>query len=90
MSEISNICNTVEGHCLQAMGVMHHHAIERFDWLISGQENVNLTREAISIFCMGNTIKDLRLSILSLISHCKTIIALHYPNILVHYLSSMR
>ena len=40
-SEISNFCNAVERHCLQAMKIVHHHANGRFDWLIS--------REAISI-----------------------------------------
>ena len=49
LSEISNVCNVVEGHCLQAMKIVHHHANGRFDWLISGQQNVNPLREAISI-----------------------------------------
>ena len=46
MSEISNVCNAVEGHCIQAMKIVHHHANDRFDWLISG---LNPSREAISI-----------------------------------------
>ena len=48
-SEISNVCNAVEGHCLQAMEMVHHHANGCFDWLISGQQSVNPSREAISI-----------------------------------------
>ena len=39
----------VEGHCLQAMKVVHHYANGSFDWLISGQQSVNLWREGISI-----------------------------------------
>ena len=27
--ELSNVCNLVEGHCLQAMKIMHHHAYGR-------------------------------------------------------------
>ena len=42
-SEISNVCNTVEGYCLQAMN------IGCFDCLISGHQSVNPSREAISI-----------------------------------------
>ena len=49
MSEISNVCNAVEGHCIQAMKIGRHHANDRFDWLISGHQNVNPSREAISI-----------------------------------------
>ena len=39
----------VEGHCLQAMKIVRHHAKGRFDWLISGQQTVDPSREAISI-----------------------------------------
>ena len=46
---MSNDCNAVEGHCLQAMKVVHHHARDRFDWLISEHQSVNPLREAISI-----------------------------------------
>ena len=49
MSEISNVFSTVEGHCLQAMKIVHHHANGRFDWLISEHQSVNPSREAISI-----------------------------------------
>ena len=35
-SEISNVCNAVGGHCLQAMKTVHHHANGCLDWLISG------------------------------------------------------
>ena len=49
-SEISsNVCNAVEGHCLQAMKIVHHYAHGRFDWLISEVQRVNPSREAISI-----------------------------------------
>ena len=48
-SEIANVCNAVEGHCLQAMKIVHHHADGYFDWLISGQQSVNPLREAFSI-----------------------------------------
>ena len=48
-SELSNVCNVVEGHCLQAMEIVHHHDDGCFDWLISGQQSVNTSREAISI-----------------------------------------
>ena len=27
-SEISNVCNVVEGHCPQVMKIVHRHAIE--------------------------------------------------------------
>ena len=47
-SEISSLqCS--EGHCPQAMQIVHHHAGGRFDWLISEQQSVNPSREAISI-----------------------------------------
>ena len=48
-SEISNVCNTLEGHCLEAMKIVHHHANGRFDWLISEHQSVNPSREAVSI-----------------------------------------
>ena len=47
-SEISNICNAVEGHCFQAMRTMRHYANGSFDWLLSGHRSVNPSREAIS------------------------------------------
>ena len=47
--EISNVVSPVEGHCLQAMKIVHHHANGCFDWLTSGQQSVSLSREAISI-----------------------------------------
>ena len=37
------------GHCLLAMKIMHLYANGCFDWLISGQQSVNPSREAISI-----------------------------------------
>ena len=48
-SEINNVCNMVEGHCLQAMKTVPHYANSCFDWLISGQQSDNPLREATSI-----------------------------------------
>ena len=48
-SEIKNVCNMVEGHCLQAVIIAHHYVKGCFDWLISGQQSVNPWREAIFI-----------------------------------------
>ena len=48
-SEKNNVCSAVEGHCLQAMKNVYHHANGRFDWLISEHQSANLSREAISI-----------------------------------------
>ena len=48
-SEISNVCNALEGHCLEAMKIVHHHANGRFDWLISEHQSVNPSRKSISI-----------------------------------------
>ena len=53
-SEISNVWNAVEGHCFQAMKIVRHHANGRFDWLLSGQQSVNPSREAISILSGKN------------------------------------
>ena len=33
----------------QAMKIVRHHVSDRFDWLISGHQSVNPSREAISI-----------------------------------------
>ena len=60
-SEISNVCRAVDGQCLQDMKILHHYASGCFDWLISGHQSVNPSREAISILS-GNT-KDLDVSI---------------------------
>ena len=46
---MSDVCKALEGHCLQAMKIMHHHTNGCFDWLISVQQSVNPLREAISI-----------------------------------------
>ena len=48
-SEINNVCNAIEGHCLQAMIIMGHHANGSFDWLMSGHLSINPLREAISV-----------------------------------------
>ena len=39
----------VEGHCLKAMKIVHHYDKGCFDWLISGHQSVNPSRETISI-----------------------------------------
>ena len=39
----------MEGHCLQAMKIVHHNANGCVDWLISGHQSVNPSSEAISI-----------------------------------------
>ena len=52
----------MEGHSLQAMKIVSHHANGHFDWLISGYQSINHSREAISI--LSGKYKDLRLSIL--------------------------
>ena len=61
-SEISNVCNAVEGHCFDAMKIMHYYANSCFDWLISGHQSVNPSSFEF-LYCLANT-KDLRLSIL--------------------------
>ena len=48
-SEISDVCNALEGHCLEAMKIVHHHANSRFDLLISEYQSVNPSREEIYI-----------------------------------------
>ena len=52
-SEIDNVCNPVEDHCLGAMKIVHHHANGRFDWLISGHQSINPSREVISTLSSG-------------------------------------
>ena len=46
---MGNVCNPVEDYCLRAMKIVHHHAYGRFDWLISGHQSVNPSREVIFI-----------------------------------------
>ena len=48
-SEIGNVCNAVESHCFQTMKLVHHYANSCFDWLISGHQSINPSREAISM-----------------------------------------
>ena len=48
-SEISNVCNAVEGHCLQVMKIVHHYAISYSDWLISEHQSIKTSRVVISI-----------------------------------------
>ena len=45
----SEISSTLEGHCLEAMKILHHQANGCFDWVISEYQSVNSSREAISI-----------------------------------------
>ena len=39
----------MEVHCLQVLKIVHHYVNSCFDWLISGQQGVNPSREVISI-----------------------------------------
>ena len=48
-SEISNVCNAVEGHCLQVMKIVHHHVNGRFDGLISEHQSGDPSRDVIPI-----------------------------------------
>ena len=48
-SEIGNVYNAVEFHCLEALKIVHHHANGRCDWLVSERQSVDPSREAISI-----------------------------------------
>ena len=48
-SELSNVCNVVESHCLEAMKIVHHHANGCFDWLNSGQQSDSPSTETISM-----------------------------------------
>ena len=52
-SEIGNVCSAVEDHCLGAIRIVHHHSNGRFDWLISGHQSINPSREVISILSSG-------------------------------------
>ena len=61
-SEISNVSNLVEGHCLQAMKIVHHHANGGFDSLLSEYQSINPYREAISTLS-GTDTKDIHSSI---------------------------
>ena len=55
LRELDYLCNSSQNQamsatsCLQAMKIVHHYAHGCFDWLIYGQQSVNLSREAISI-----------------------------------------
>ena len=48
-SGISNVCNAVEGHRLQALKIVHRYANGCFDWLIPEQQSVNPSRKVIYI-----------------------------------------
>ena len=47
--KVPNVCNAVEGHCLQVMNIVCRYANGCFDWLIYGQQSVDPSRETISI-----------------------------------------
>ena len=74
-SEISSMYNAVEGHCLEAMKILRHHVNGRFDWLISGQQSVNPSREPISILS-GNYKRFTIVHPLNntVISHCSIVV----------------
>ena len=40
-SQIRSVCNPVEGHCPQAIKIVHHHANGRFYLLISETQSVD-------------------------------------------------
>ena len=44
-----NVCNAVEGHYLQNLKIVHHHANGRYDLLISEHQSVNPSRQGVSI-----------------------------------------
>ena len=46
-SEIGNVCNAVEDHCLQALKIVHHYADGCFGWLISRHQSINPSTEVI-------------------------------------------
>ena len=48
-SEINNVWKAVERHFLQTMKITHHRANDSFDWLISGHQSVNPSREVIFV-----------------------------------------
>ena len=48
-SEMGDVWNPVEDHCLRAMKIVHHHANGRFDSLMSRHQSVNPSREVISV-----------------------------------------
>ena len=66
---MGHVCNTVEGHCILAIIIAHHHANGRFDWLFLSSR-ASILREKQLLYYLGNT-KDLRLSILCLQSSFK-------------------
>ena len=47
-SEISNVCNAVDGHCLQVQKIVDHHANDRFDWLRFRHQSISPSKEAYS------------------------------------------
>ena len=54
--------NVVEGHCLQAMKIVHYHAKGCFDWLIFEKKSLDPWKEAN--FILFGKYKHVRLSIL--------------------------
>ena len=53
MSEVSNVCKAVEGHCVQAIKIVHHHGNDRFNWLISEQQSVNTIQTGVFCYYIG-------------------------------------
>ena len=47
-SEISDVYNSVEGHCLQVNSIVDHHGNGFFDWLISWHHSIYPSKEAYS------------------------------------------
>ena len=62
-SEISNVCNAVEGRYLKLKKIVDHHANDCFDWLISWHQSIYPSKEAYSELSW-KYFKKLRLSIL--------------------------
>ena len=53
----------MEGYCLKAMKLVHHHGNGYFDWLIFGHESFNLSRESISTLSKVRSLGIVTLSI---------------------------
>ena len=46
---LNSVCSAVEGHCLEALKIVHHHPNGHFDWQIPGNQSVDPSREPISL-----------------------------------------
>ena len=49
VTDIRNVCNVAESHCLKALKIVNQYANGCSDWLIPGLQSVNPSREAISV-----------------------------------------